>query len=359
MTAATPPPDLEVRDAPEHRRYEIRRGEDVAGYTAYVVRNGTMTFLHTEVDPAFQGQGIGSRLARGALDDARARGLRVAAECPFITSYLRRHREYDDIVAGPGRDAIVEDVTFDGDVRAWLVRPPGDGTIGGASSHANAGIVMWHWLSTEEPIGSRDEFLDEARALAVRGAVCLLPQGRFPWSIAPNDSASDAREIEAEVARLSRGLDLLAERDDVDADRLAIVGHDFGAMLGMVVAAREDRVGALAAIAPTPRWGDWFLPFWRIEEDRIDYLRALRPLDPIEQMGSIAPRPMLLQLARQDFFVPLMAGFELRRAAAEGPAGDAARDAVSMRVYDAEHDLDVDDAIGDRAEFLAQHLGLR
>ena len=68
------------------------------GSPMYGLRDGIVTFRHTEVDPSFEGQGLGSALARGALDDARARGLQVKALCPFIASYLKRHTEYQDIV---------------------------------------------------------------------------------------------------------------------------------------------------------------------------------------------------------------------------------------------------------------------
>jgi len=212
------------------------------------------------------------------------------------------------------------------------------------------GLVMWHWLDTEAPDGNRDEFLDEARDLAAEGVVCLLPQGRFPWRIEPSGSAADAAQVEAEVARFARGLNLLAARDDVAEGRLGVVGHDFGAMLAVVAAADDPRVRCAALVAPTPRWGDWFLPFWQIAEDRIDYLTAMRRLDPVERIGGLADRPVLLQLARRDFYVPLMAGFELRRAA--GSEG------LEIKDYDAGHDMRLADVRADRREFLARELGL-
>ncbi len=247
-------------------------------------------------------------------------------------------------------DAIVDDVRYGtGDeppVEAWLVRPAADGAPG-----SRAALVMWHWLDTAAPDGNRSEFLDEARALAAHGVVSLLPQGRFPWSIDPSGSAADEAEIRREVDRLRHGVDLLAARPEVDPRRIGVVGHDFGAMLGVVAAAGEERIAALALIAPTPRWGDWFLPFWPIAEDRIDYLQAIRPLDPIELIARVPPRPILLQLGRRDFYIPLMAGFEMRRAA----GGESA---VDLRAYDAEHDLRDPDAVGDRLDFLVRALGL-
>jgi dienelactone hydrolase len=252
----------------------------------------------------------------------------------------------DQPAGEPAPGVLVEDVSWpdpdDEPVTAWLVRP-------GAAAAPAPGILFWHWLDTEAPDGNRDEFLDEARGLAARGVVALLPQGRFPWSVDPSGSAADAQEVRREVGRLRRGLDLLDGRSDVDASRLAVVGHDFGAMLGIVAAAEDPRVSALAVIAPTPRWGDWFLPFWPIAEDRIAYLAAMRPLDPVELIGRVAPRPMLLQFGRRDFFIPLMAGLELRRAA-------GGEESAELQAYDAEHDLHDPAARADRLAFLERAL---
>src|SRR6185503_17023349 len=114
----------------------------------------------------------------------------------------------------------------------------------------------------------------------------LLPQGRFPWQLAPDNAVDDAAAVRAEVARLRAALALLVGRPDVDPARLGVVGHDFGGILAAVAAAEETHLRALVIVAATPRWGDWFLPFWQIADDRIEYLRAMRPLDPIERIGE-------------------------------------------------------------------------
>ena len=93
-----PGPRLEVRDAPERARFEVLVEGEVAGFARYVRRQGRVVFLHTEVDPAFEGQGLGSALAKGALDAVRAEGRLVEARCPFIAAWLRRHDEYADLV---------------------------------------------------------------------------------------------------------------------------------------------------------------------------------------------------------------------------------------------------------------------
>ncbi|WP_116247098.1 GNAT family N-acetyltransferase [Nocardiopsis sp. FIRDI 009] len=88
----------EVTDAPDERRYEIRVEGEVAGFSEYVRTGDLVTFTHTEVDPAFEGQGVGGTLVRGALDDVRSRGLSVLPLCPFVKGWIARHREYADLV---------------------------------------------------------------------------------------------------------------------------------------------------------------------------------------------------------------------------------------------------------------------
>lgn len=90
-----------VHNAAEHK-YEIYVGEERAGFAAYREEPGRIVFTHTVVEPAFEGRGLGSRLAASALDDARRRGLPVVPLCEFIAGYIERHPEYADLVSsGP------------------------------------------------------------------------------------------------------------------------------------------------------------------------------------------------------------------------------------------------------------------
>ena len=249
--------------------------------------------------------------------------------------------------------AIVEDITYEGPdgepVVAYLVRP--ERTTAGDTGRPGSGpaILAWHWLDGEAPDGDRTQFLDEAGDWAALGVTSLLPQGRFPWVDDPSGSEADRPAILGEVGRLRAGLDLLAERPDVDPARLAVVGHDFGGMIAAVAAADEDRLRALVLVAATPRWGDWFLPFWPIAEDRIDYLRALRPLDPIECIGRASPAEVLFQFGTRDYFIAPMSGREFQRAAPEG---------TEARTYDAEHAMRDPAIRADRLAFLRAKLGL-
>ncbi|WP_024286496.1 GNAT family N-acetyltransferase [Cellulomonas sp. KRMCY2] len=91
----------EVRRDDARSRYEIVVGGVVAGFSAYRAgpQDGDpMVFLHTEVDDAHSGQGLGTLLARGALDDVRLRGRRIVPLCPFIAAFIRRHPEYQELV---------------------------------------------------------------------------------------------------------------------------------------------------------------------------------------------------------------------------------------------------------------------
>lgn len=89
---------VEVSDNADEERYEATTGGTVAGYAAYRLRPGLIAFVHTEVDEAFEGQGVGSALVSEALDDARRRALQVLPFCPFVNSYIDKHREYVDLV---------------------------------------------------------------------------------------------------------------------------------------------------------------------------------------------------------------------------------------------------------------------
>lgn len=84
---------VEIRDNPEQHRYEALVDGEVAGFVDYRDR-GRRILVHTEVDPAYGGKGIGNRLAAGALDHAREAGLRVVPRCPFIRAFIARHPEY-------------------------------------------------------------------------------------------------------------------------------------------------------------------------------------------------------------------------------------------------------------------------
>ena len=87
----------DIRDNKAEGRFEL----DVEGHMAvayYKLSADVITFTHTEVPDALAGRGIGSKLAKGALDHVRARKLKVVAQCPFIAGYIGKHPEYQDLL---------------------------------------------------------------------------------------------------------------------------------------------------------------------------------------------------------------------------------------------------------------------
>ena len=88
----------DIHDNKAQSRFETDAGGEVA-VAYYTCTPGVMTFTHTEVPSRLQGQGIASRLVRGALEAARAEGLKVVPRCSFVSSYIARHPEFSDLLA--------------------------------------------------------------------------------------------------------------------------------------------------------------------------------------------------------------------------------------------------------------------
>jgi uncharacterized protein len=89
---------MTVRDNPTELRYELLDGETLVGLIRYRLEPNAIALIHTEVEPAHEGQGLAGVLVQGALDDIRARGLRLIPICPYVRSWLGRHPEYADLV---------------------------------------------------------------------------------------------------------------------------------------------------------------------------------------------------------------------------------------------------------------------
>ncbi|TAK00690.1 MAG: N-acetyltransferase [Chloroflexota bacterium] len=106
-------------DVPDRGRYEARLAGALAGFLEYRMVGTRRILLHTEVDDAFAGRGVGTALARYSLEAARMTGTRVTVRCPFIRAWLARHPEYEaSVTTEPGRQRR--------NVRATAERPPND-----------------------------------------------------------------------------------------------------------------------------------------------------------------------------------------------------------------------------------------
>jgi predicted GNAT family acetyltransferase len=89
---------VEVHDHPAALQYEATVDGEHAGLIRYTLDGDVVTMVHTEVDPELEGEGVGSELVRGALEDVRSQGKRVRPTCPFVRAYIEAHDEYRDLV---------------------------------------------------------------------------------------------------------------------------------------------------------------------------------------------------------------------------------------------------------------------
>jgi predicted GNAT family acetyltransferase len=91
--------DVEVSNNTELSRYEAHLDGELAGFAEYHLRGSSIVFTHTEVDPAFEGKGVGGAIVRQSLDQIRAAGeYDVIPLCPFYKSWLEKHPDYQDLV---------------------------------------------------------------------------------------------------------------------------------------------------------------------------------------------------------------------------------------------------------------------
>jgi cephalosporin-C deacetylase-like acetyl esterase len=252
----------------------------------------------------------------------------------------------------------IHDITYaspkGGVVPAYLVVPNRKGKF--------AAILWGHWMMPKSPTANRSEFLDEAIALAPAGVVSLLidaPYVRPGFKPDPNPLGPQDSEVTAQqVIDLRRGLDLLLFRNDVDAKRVAYVGHSFDAQCGGILDAVDKRPAAFVFMGDPVAVREFVLSSDRpdivafrksVPMDKLkEYLDANRWTDPGAYAAHLGPAPAFFQYATHDDFVPVSAAkhyFEL----SSGPK--------EIKFYDATHALNAQ-ARRDRYEFLRKHLAL-
>jgi pimeloyl-ACP methyl ester carboxylesterase len=213
---------------------------------------------------------------------------------------------------------------------------------------ANAGILFLHWFAPGTVGADRTEYLADAVALAKQGTVSFLPQGTFPWMGDPIGTTADARAIRHQLAVFRELLDRLAKRSDVDPSRVAVVGHDYGAMYAALLARSDRHVRVAVLETPDATWENWFLKFWLgfEGEQAAEYAATFAGLEPVSAIHGLGDR-VYLQFADDDFFIPE----EVRNAFAASDPG------AKISVYAAEHELNTD-ATADRLAWLTTELSL-
>lgn len=90
---------VEIRHNAQRHRYEAWRDGKRAGHAQYRLAGDVITFIHTEVDQSYRGEGIASTMIQWALDDVRAEtSRRVVARCPMVRTWIQRHPDYQDLM---------------------------------------------------------------------------------------------------------------------------------------------------------------------------------------------------------------------------------------------------------------------
>lgn len=228
-----------------------------------------------------------------------------------------------------------------GRIKAYLVSPKGKGRF--------AGVLFFHWLGEEN--SNRNEFLEEAVALAKHGTVSLLIQGYFPWSVAPKDGETDRQRIIDEVIEVRRALDLLLSQPQIDRARIGYVGHDYGAMYGAIVSGLEHRVKTFVLMAAMSNFGDWSLKYWPKSAAKGDaaYRLATKVVDPINFVSAAKPAALLFQFSNNDKYISREIATNYARVASQPK---------QVIWYDCLHDLNIEAARKDRREWLTRRLSL-
>jgi dienelactone hydrolase len=255
-------------------------------------------------------------------------------------------------------DGTLHDITYTspkgGPVDAYLVVPKGKGPF--------AAILFGHWGN-----GTRAEFIPEAKIYAKAGAVSLLPD--YPWdraqpwykSLDHYDKAELDRDTEIQaVIDLRRGIDLLLARSDVDPQRLAYIGHSYGAQWGSILTAVDKRMKTSILMAGVAELGDIYLrtsdpgltdfrksqPAGRLEK----YCEVVGKIDAIKFVGHAAPIPLLLQFANYEQYFDKTSMDHY---------ATTASDPKKVLYYDTGHDVNDFQALEDRYNWLANKINLR
>ncbi len=240
----------------------------------------------------------------------------------------------------------IHDVSYasvaSGRVMAFLVAPAG--------GRKSAGVLWVHPAR-----GNRRTFLDEAVRLAGNGAISLLIDA--PWSCgeawrhAMGEPEHDRREYVQTTQNLCRAIDLLMTRPEVDAERVAYVGHGLGALFGGILSGVERRIKTSVLMAGVGSFTDVAaLSLPQLQGAELEhYGQVLAAIDPLYYVQYAAPAPLLFQFGLQDRFCPRDRFVKFAAAGSEPKV---------VKWYNADHDLSAPGACRDRWEWLRAHLNL-
>jgi dienelactone hydrolase len=236
------------------------------------------------------------------------------------------------------------EVTFNSDGR----KVTGE-LISGTSKAPHPAVLFVHWLG-EPKTTNHTEFEKDAIALARRGVTSLLIDAMWSdpaWFDKVGVSAeADLKQAAGQVADIRKALDLLEAQRGVDKARIALVGHDFGAMFGALAAAEDPRPRVLVLMAGVPTMSEWYL-LGKTHPDKAGYVKAMSALDTPPALARSKARAVLFQFAAHDKYIPA------ERAALFSDTKILPR---GVFTYDADHSLDVPQAFADRQAWLVEQL---
>lgn len=268
-----------------------------------------------------------------------------------------------------GTGVVLRHVTYanpvEGRVTATLVELAGAGSRReGAGDGLRAGVIFMHWGQ-----GDRTEFVWEAGLLARAGAVSILLDAPWarpePWKRAGESLADPeaSREMYMQnIVDLRRAVDLLLERGDVDPQRIAYVGHSFGATWGGVLCAVEKRIRTFVLIGGLPSLTDFSLKGAqkfdeyvrmlqsRLPKEKLDkYVEMISPLSPVRFVPHSAPSSVFMQFAIYDSWISERAARIYFEAAGEPK---------KVKWYPTSHEFNHLGALLDRARWLEREIGI-
>jgi len=250
-----------------------------------------------------------------------------------------------EVAAEKRGDVTIRDISFVGiagkpSIKAYLVIPNGAGSF--------AGVLWVHWLGEEK--SNRDQFLDEAVALAPKGVVSLIVDAMWatPKWFEDRILERDYEDSIEQVIKLRRAMDLLTGQPNVDKTRIGFVGHDYGGMYGMLMAGVDQRARTYVFIAVTQSFEAWaFLAKQPVS--KAEYLRRNSVLELTDYLRQVKNSSTLFQFGTNDFFVS-GADAAIIFAAANQPK--------ERKRYDTGHKMDLPKIVSDRDDWLVRQLNL-
>lgn len=215
-----------------------------------------------------------------------------------------------------------------------------------------AAILYVHWYEPEAQDSNRSQFVEEAKELARNGTVCLLVETL--WSdldfFLKRTQDDDMKNSMEEVVNIRRAMDYVLSQPNVDVNRFAYVGHDFGGMYGVLAGSLDQRPTHYVIMAATPRFPDWYLYLPKLEgEARDAFIKQMSAIDPITHAPNLSPASIFFQFGTNDSHVPKERAEEFFEAAIKPK---------EMKWYEAGHGLNLT-ATQDRKAWLKEKLGLK